>query len=124
MDWLTIDQIQKAAKKSRKAALECSREHWRQLSEATAKELRQAWLSGSVAIGSEDCSLCQRYGHDVLGCGRCPLNVAGHRCITMGSIWRRAQRHFHAILDDNDTKAWRSWKRAAKAMYKKLCELK
>lgn len=41
MKWLTQKQVNAAAKKSDKAALDCSIEHWQQICDATDEELRR-----------------------------------------------------------------------------------
>lgn len=123
MNWLTTDQIKKAAKKSRKAALECSREHWRQLSEATAEELRTGVSRGLVSLTDAHCAMCIR--HWKCGwCGTCPLYEAGHGCNGNESLWRTAEEALRYAVDNTGRSSWSAWKRAAKAMYKKLCEVK
>ena len=58
MKWLTQKYIRKQAKKSKRAAIKVSVEHWRQLAEATEEELVKAVEKGQVSIGPEFCGLC------------------------------------------------------------------
>lgn len=75
MKWLTQKYIKTQAKKSERAAIKVSWEHWEQLATATEKELRKA-LWGSrpkVTIGRNYCSLCQRYIVAKECCDECPI---------------------------------------------------
>lgn len=99
MKWLTQKEVKEAGKKSKKAAIRCSIEHWQQIVDATWEELeKKIQLGGGVASSSlvhvPYCALCQRY-YKRGTCRLCPLALAmGHKCNDTGSLWRRASRRF------------------------------
>jgi hypothetical protein len=122
MKWLTIAEINKAARKSLKAALACACEHWRQLSEATPKELLAGLRSGRVGIDASYCALCIRHGYvtagsytnDGMECLRCSENVSWHKCFPR---WRPARRALSAWERSPSSDNWKEWKKAAREMY-------
>lgn len=112
IEWLTKEYIRQQGKKSKRAAIECSRDHWKQLWQATEKQLREAYKKNVVGIKGGYCSLCIRYyDYEAWKCSHnCPLVCES------GSLWDVAddlfpKRHFS------------KWKKAAKALYEKLDEL-
>ena len=114
MKWLTLTEIGRRAR-SKKGALEVSYEHWCQLYQATAKELRQAYANDKVSIDCTHCGLC-RY-HLSGGCLTCPLFKADGTCVAFSdNLYSIARQKF--LGSD-----WRAWKRAAKALRDKLKEL-
>ena len=121
MKWLTLTEIGRRAR-SKKGALEVSYEHWCQLYQATAKELREEYeRTVGLLDSSEYCGLCnhyvKKYGErrkcqycilqDTLGCGN--------------SLWGNADNALEDWL--NKKGDWHTWKRAAKALRDKLKEL-
>jgi len=120
--WLTLAQVEAAARESKAAALACSQEHWRQLSRATEAELREAIASLQTSIGSPFCALCRRSG--VLRgapCAGCPLAESGHQCARNESgVYRRAGIAKWRWEDKPTHDAWRDWQAAARRMYEVL----
>ncbi len=74
MNWLTLTQINEAAKTSDKTALECSRLHWEQIATCTQEEWNKGFERNRVHLGIKRCSCCMRY-YDRLeeSCTICPL---------------------------------------------------
>jgi len=97
MNWLTKQQAKEAARMGDREALECSIEHWRQLSIATAKELNAlAQAQGMEAICEFYCALCLRYRTRSRSCSKCPLSQAGHECEVVDygdSLYGGSPRH-------------------------------
>ena len=118
MEWLTLTEIGRRAR-SEKGALEVSYEHWNQLYEAKADELRAAIKNEKVALDCDHCGLCRHYGWH--GCDRCPLEIADYPCRHPNSIYRKASIQF--FFWESGNKNWWVWKRAAKALRDKLKEL-
>src|SRR5512146_796974 len=87
--WLTQAQVKAAAKKGRKAAIACSQEHWRQLSEARAKEMRQY----ASALSGEYEALCYLTGDGDSSdphCEKCPIAVVDYSCPNPEAAFRDA----------------------------------
>ncbi len=82
-EYLTPQDVIKAAKESEKAAIICSIKHWEQIVEAPREDLKQC------PMGSSLCALCVR-AEDC--CGDCPLK----NCLTVGSNYDEAS---HARYD-------------------------
>ena len=117
MKWLTLTEIGSKAK-SKKGALEVSYEHWCQLYQATAKELRKAIKEKKVDIGTEHCGLCRYYHSKCLI--ECPLGTSNGSCYNPGGTFYAKARD---ELYHNNIQNWWAWKRAAKALRDKLKEL-
>ena len=116
MKWLTLTEIGRRAR-SKKGALEVSYEHWCQLYQATAKELRKAIKEKKVDIGDDHCGLCRYYKSRCLDC---PLGVSNGSCYNPdGTFYAKARNEFFGRSLHN----WWAWKRAAKALRDKLKEL-
>lgn len=116
MNWLTEKQVKAAAKKSHNAAVRCSQEHWWQLSTATRKEIDEAPDDWEVLVCASYCALCQRYF--LCKCKGCPLDPQDDGPRDCCQEWRDMDRVFfgrHPI--------WPLWRRAAKAMYKRLMQV-
>lgn len=120
MNWLTFEQVEVAGKKSHEAALECSQEHWRQLSQATRGEIGDA-SDLCCMIRAPYCALCERYRSGFIVCEGCPLKQVGYSCCRS---WQEASDAETAYSRCPDEDNWRSWRRAAKAMYRKLMRCK
>ena len=122
MNWLTMTEISKRAK-SKKGALKVSYEHWNQLYQAPAKELREAIKKSMVDVGNEYCGLCKFYDSisSSTNCSRCPLGASDGNCYkTSGNLYAEVR---DAFLDLEFNGDWWAWKRAAKALRDKLKEL-
>ena len=91
--WLTQKQVKEAAKKSRKAAIECSRLHWEQLATATDEESgnKRDSLMMSVLDGHEYCALCKRFFAECR-CNDCPLVAADGGCHTFSTQYQACAR--------------------------------
>ena len=116
MKWLTISQIKRRSKTA-KGALKVSCEHWCQLYDATAKELRAAYEKGKVKVTQDDCGLCELYFEDA--CDGCPLGDCSHP----RTLYRKARWALDDWLSYKEDKNWQDWKRACKALRDKLGEL-
>ena len=116
MKWLTLTEIGRRAR-SKKGALEVSYEHWCQLYNATAKELRKAKRENKVDIGDDHCGLCRYYKSR---CSSCPLSASDSSCYkTSGTLYSVTRDEFRL----RNLADWWAWKRAAKALRDKLKEL-
>ena len=119
--WLTEEQVQRAARRGRKAALLCSIKHWEQLSSADREQVRDR---GSFYVLCNYCALCTRYdfgNKSFTACNDCKLH-----CLTQqgrqGSPWGRALDAFD-LVDDCDSRSWRTWKRTSKALLRRIIKL-
>lgn len=120
--WLTKKQVQRAALRGRKAAILCSIKHWEQLSSADQKQV-QGLDDASICCGH--CALCTKYdfigrGHGA--CGDCKL----HCLVKSGGIpgfWSKASGAFDNVKEFADSKSWARWKRASKAVLRKIIKL-
>lgn len=118
MKWLTKTEIVRRAR-SKKGALEVSYEHWDQLYNATAKELRaEIDRVGSELYYTTYCGLCAYYSVDYRSCCDCIFN---HFCSGEGALWYIAKTSLVNWLEKNGD--WHTWKRASKAIRDKLKEL-
>ena len=123
MKWLTIPQI-KHRSKTAKGALKVSYEHWCQLYDATAKELRRKIFANPDIDNSEYCGLC-KYNYNTYGTDKkCYLCVFKPYCPRPYEtpLWGSA----HDALKSWYNKTggdWHSWKRACEAVRDKLGEL-
>ena len=113
MKWLTLTEIGRRAK-NKKGALEVSYEHWCQLYQATAKELRKALDEYKVEADYSYCGLC-RYCGDKVCRDFCPLISC-----SKPSLFFTAWDQLGNWKEGGD---WQAWKRAAKALRDKLKEL-
>ena len=124
MKWLTQKEIQVAAKKGRRPALECSIEHWRQLAGATEAELQKGSKSNRISIGTGRCALCVRaWGEDDEDCPECPLDEAGVSCLIDSSQYQRVSHTgFMSAYNINYLKesVYPAFHREAKKMLKVL----
>jgi len=119
MKWLTYEEVTAAAKKSKKAATACSKKHWLQLSTATADELR---CSPRYPLSPAFCALCMYHGGPGGGaCKPCSLYCEGRGracCYEYSAA-------FDAYYDWKEkTGTFAAWKKAAKAMYQRICKIK
>jgi len=116
MKWLKISEIKRRSKTA-KGALKVSYEHWNQLYQATAKELRKEYEKTDGDISDADyCGLCKcrEYIH-----GLCQSCIFDKYC--PHGIWKDAHLALkYWINGDGD---WRTWKRTSKAVRNKLKEL-
>lgn len=113
MKWLTLTEIRQRAR-SRRGALEVSWEHWNQLYNATAKELRAELkrTNENLHDGSH-CGLCMFFKSN------CYICIFDDFCV--GDLWSEAKS---ALMNWYCKKGnWQSWKRASKAVRDKLKEL-
>jgi len=125
MDWLTMEEVERAAKKGRKAAIECSKKHWKQLSRATKDELSEVEEPYSI-VKDLFCALCHRYRMAKNSCKRCPLYDSEHDpgdnglCCEECSL---ALEYYGEMCYDRTEKKFEAWQKTAKAMYRKLCRV-
>lgn len=119
MKWLTIFQIKRRSKTA-KGALKVSYEHWCQLYDATAKELREKCQIEDMELHrGAFCGLC-KYIKEKYGYCRCMDCVLGKFC--ENPLWYEANNTLRAwYFKDNSN--WHAWKRACKALRDKLKEL-
>ena len=74
MNWIGAKEAKAAAKKGKKAALDCSIEHWRQIYRRP-KSIKEAINGDKVSISASNCSLCEYYTFDeasLQDCEKCP----------------------------------------------------
>jgi len=119
MRWLTLTRIKRRSKTA-KGALKVSYEHWCQLYDATAKELRVEFKrTDEDLIRGDYCGLCTYYKEKQHRgyCGNC---VFEDFCEV--SLWATANSE---LIDwyEKDEGDWHSWKRACKAVRDKLKSL-
>ena len=128
MNFLTKEQVKRAAKRGPKTAKKCSIEHWRQLSTATPAELEaMANVWGAKLLGVDFCALCGRY-LGKKGCLKCPLADKYGVCNLFNSdnAWEAAVSAFDdwfflwRTWDTPRQQLWERWKRASKRMLKQL----
>ena len=93
MEWMTREEVERAAKESPRAAIECSIRHHQQLVSATVGEIRNAIREGKVSLYGDFCALCKRYGNNCIGCPIDDGSSTGciKRCC---SEWRAASGFF------------------------------
>ena len=98
MNWITKKEVEAAARYGRRAAIECSIAHWRQLLTATKREVKAHEDWGYLAVG-DYCALCERYRcADGGGCEICPVGKI-EPCENHGSIWRNASTAFYLWVE-------------------------
>jgi hypothetical protein len=127
--WVTPRIAKNAAKRGVWAALDCSVEHWRQISEATPEELFQH----RPHLDTEDCALCcwaedqhPRPKDDFLGCTRCPLAEHEPKCTWTNSAYHAAHGAWNDVRNHlaergfETTVYWERWQRAATHMHRVL----
>ena len=88
----TDEEVNSAARISRREAIYSSIRHWRELATAPVKDL----LSGDgPGFTIKECALCRRYDAN---CTRCPLFVklGDVKCYEIDGLYHKA---FHAIRD-------------------------
>ena len=120
MKWLTIPQIKRRSKTA-KGALKVSHEHWCQLYDATAKELRAEYkrTDGNFTLDSH-CGLCRYHSNKNMANKKCYLCV--FRLFCPSPVWANAYRALLRWYNKTDGDFHR-WKRACKAVRDKLKEL-
>ncbi len=59
--WMRINEIRWASEESKKAAVICSIEHYKQMLSATQHQLMHAFVNGLTNINSKYCAICYRY---------------------------------------------------------------
>ena len=121
--WLTEKQVQRAAKRGRKAALLCSIKHWEQLSSANTEQIKA--LFNSYYLTCTFCALCTRYnftGRTRNACGNCKLFCLG-KLPDFGGAWYKASDAFDSYETFRICRAWTRWKRASKALLRRIIKL-
>ena len=126
--WVTPRIAKSTAKHGPLVALDCSIEHWRQISQATPEELFRHWPD----LSTEDCALCvwaaeqSRVEDDYLGCTCCPLAKYDHSC------WEDNSAYYAAHVAWNNLRVhlgvrglsidvhWEPWQRASAQMHRVL----
>ncbi len=88
MEWIGEKEAKAAAKKGEKAALDCSIEHWRQLSHRP-KSVFKARENGRANIYEGDCALCYRGRQNNSYICDCPAGKNSQACC--GNLWREAR---------------------------------
>ncbi len=115
MRWLTQAEVKIAAKKSKRAAIACSKKHWKQNATATQKE-----TAGKGGLTDEGlCALCQRYGEP--SCEGCPLKKS-YKCYCC-KVYHDADDAYESWGNGYGSGKFSTWQKKAKAMYDKLCSL-
>jgi hypothetical protein len=128
MKWLTKKSVVTAARRSHKAAVECSLKHWNQLYRATQDEIVDALSSESDLLFAPFCALCTRYLDKNSGvCNKqCPLSLEDK---DMGcgrkSLWEKATDTLcewwgYRLCVSGNKNLWKLWKQYAKEMRDKL----
>lgn len=98
MDWITIEQVKRAAEQGEMEALKCSLLHHEQGRDADWVELRDAIEDGKFDISYNLCACCISVGGaNEEACKRCglytpPYNPSGSHCC--GESWQKAQGAF------------------------------
>ena len=112
MNWITKKEVEAAARYGRRAAIECSIAHWRQLLTATKREVKAHEDWGYLALGTY-CALCGRYRcADGGGCEICPVGKI-EPC-EKGLIWHNAHEAFYLWVEGGI--AGRQFRKKAKPM--------
>ena len=73
--WIGEKEATTAAEKGEKAALDCSIEHWRQLSHRL-KSVLKALQDDKTCLGTASCALCQYWPK----CTECPAYTPSNAC--------------------------------------------
>ena len=116
MRWLTQAEVKIAAKKSKRAAIACSKKHWKQNATATQKETE----AGKGGLTDDRlCALCQRYGEP--SCEGCPLKKS-YKCYCC-KVYHDADDAYGSWDNGYGSGKFSTWQKKAKAMYDKLCSL-
>ena len=122
MEWLTEKEVAAAAKKSKRAAIACSKKHWKQNYTATEEEIDE-YCDNYRIVNADSCALCVRYTiideeGDVedTDCAACPLGP--NRCCD----------EYYAAADAFDkwyyyNGSFADWQAKAKLMYDRLCKI-
>lgn len=96
MEWLTEEEIKKAAQGTLLEAAEMSLKHWRQLRDASYEEMMKAMEATDVTVYSPYCALCQ-YVHNKIGKDIALLKADDCEkhcllgCVKFGSVWVAAE---------------------------------
>ncbi len=132
MNWVTKDEVEKAAEESELATVRCSRKHWAQLRDASFKELIKDMIDEKVSLGTAYCALCRRNSKmpRTTDCELCTLAQHDAKCSCKDSKFDRALDAFNAITfrllhlcgSANNAK-WQEWQKAASEMVDCLAEL-
>lgn len=118
MRWLTLQQVERAAKRGPKAALKCSMKHWEQDATATFEEMKDySEIQDNDPGSGAFCALCEYYEQRNLGCENCILyNNDDDGCC---EEYFDAQREFIKI-DWYDPATYPPFTKAAGKMYLRL----
>ena len=123
MKYLTLTQIEAAAKKSRKASIACTLRHWREMRDATLRKLSRAIKQGSRSTlynGYSSCALCK---HCCKSCRKCGL-WDGMACYD-GAIYLHATQSLDEYINNGHiNNGRRKWQRAADKVIEAIENLK
>jgi len=116
-EWLTIYDVRNP--KSELESLDLSIEHWKQIVCADFEDLREAWETDKVSIGSMHCALCRYHK-----CDDCFLRN-GESDGTCCREWRRVVRSEIGLFSNKSTDQQKfEFKKACIQMLNKLIEEK
>lgn len=119
MQWMTTDEVKKAAAGTLLDALECSREHHRQGATCMYEEGIRASDSGDLSLLTGMCALCGRGNKNAnANCPECPLG----RC-NEGSLYDIASEALCGFSLDYSRANFAAFQEAERAMVAKLDEL-
>ena len=118
MTYLTLTQINEAAKTSDKAALECSRLHWEQIATWLPKAFIKACFRQEVSIKSDLCACCHRYQtqYHETDCRRCPLGAGATELKCCNGLWVKANDALIGYIELNTLANYKKFYYAAKAV--------
>lgn len=116
MKWITQSKAKEEAAKGDIEAINCSIEHWEQLSTCTLSDLKKKVTrlsDASYLIGDNYCSLCMRFNVPNLDEDKCSYNcpigkLGGMICgccweSNKGDCWRDASKAFDLFIGDTTT---------------------
>lgn len=122
MNWITKEEVMKAAKESELAAVQCSRKHWEQLNQAIPTELAKGFWSGMTNLGTDYCALCMRNGPN----RPCPCPLESCKA---GTVYGAAENAVNALKVSVagsgliEHSLWEEWQKASKAMVDRLFKI-
>lgn len=126
MQWLTVKEVETAAKKSKRAASACVKKHWKQLAIATEAQFRakENSLKHTCLISADYCALCHYCGQlpyfSKSNCLKCPLRKKEYKA----TCCKEYQAAFFARTGFlHRKKPYSIFTKAAKAMYDRICKL-
>ena len=114
MEWIGEKEAKAAAKKGKEAALDCSIEHWKQLSHRP-KSVIKALIADKTEVYADSCALCNLYRYQSrLCCNKCLADTENGCC---SDLWWKA-----AILIERPIRKQSAAKftKAAKKVYEFL----